>query len=495
MPAVPAVPAVPQSPVRTSVVVDSNPALFAVLSALNAAGYDRGLPPLSADGKLPASATPADKLRLQIRDAMGAQRPAVLADLRAYYTAHRLRDANQDLAQYITLALFLGNPPALTLTVPVAGLPPDAAGVSDVLPLVRQFWQQAGMDAIWDKAQPDITLALSQDTSAARKMLSSVNAFFRIPQEYSPRQFFIYPAAMMSAGQSAALNYEDNYYIAVNLALEPQMDQIRHTYLHFLLDPLIAQFPAAFVPVEQQILPLVANAPALDMQFKRDPELLYTECLVRAVEIELDPGTLEQKQAAVAAALSQGLVVTGLWYDQLQLYKKDPANFTAFYPEAAFAMRIDDLAGQVKHIAFAPAPAAASATVQPVHALGLLDQAQTRYDAHDLAGAQTLAQAALQQPAADLGPVYFLLGKIAAAQNQPPLAMANFENAVAKARATDTHVRTWSNIFLARLYDAENNRLQAVSHYKAALASADTDDSKAIAQNGIKQPFRPPVRH
>lgn len=486
-----------QQAVHTSVVVDSNPALFAVLAALNAAGYDRGLPAAAdQNAKLPAP-DPADALRLRVRAAMAAQHPAVLGELRAYYTAHRLRDANQDLAQYITLALFLGNPPGLTLSVPVAGLPPDAAGVADVLPLVREFWQQAGMDAIWNEIQPDYTLALSQDSAAARRMLSSVNAFFRIPQAYSPRQFFIFPAALLSSGQSDALNYEDNYYIAVNLSLGAQMNQIRHTYLHFLLDPLIAQFPGAYVPVEQEILPLVANAPALDLQFRRDPELLYTECLVRAVEIELDAGTPEQKQAAVAAAMSQGLVITGLWYNQLELYRKDEANFTTFYPVAAFAMRIDDLAGQVKHIAFAAAPAAAAAetVVQPVRAPGLLDRAQTRYDAHDLAGAQTLAEAALKQANTDIAPVYFLLGKIAAAQNQPPAAVANFENAIAKALAADTHVRTWSNIFLARLYDAENNREQAVNHYKAALASADTDDSKAIAQAGIKQPFRPPVKH
>ncbi|MGH9392858.1 MAG: hypothetical protein ACRD1E_01715, partial [Terriglobales bacterium] len=401
-----------------------------------------------------------------------------------------------DLAHYVTLALFLGNPPGLSLSVPTAGLPPQAAAVADVVPLLQQLWQQAALDTVWDQIQPDYQIALGQDSALARAMLQGVNAFFRIPQEYSQRQFFIFPDALISPGQSDALNYEDNYYIAVNLALQPQLDQIRHTYLHFLLDPLIAQFPAAYQPVENTILPLVANAPALDLQFKRDPQLLFTECLVRAVEIQLDPGTLAQKQTAVAAAMSQGLVLTGLWYQQLDLYRRDPANFTAFYPEAAFAMRISDLAGQIRHISFAAASAAAAAPIpQPLRAPSLLEQAQARYDAEDLPSAGALATAALRQPAANLGQAYFLLGKIAAAQNQPPAAIADFENALAKARPADAHVRTWANIFLARLYDAGHERAQAVAHYQSALATADTDVSKTLAQAGIKAPFQPPVKH
>ncbi|MGH9393445.1 MAG: hypothetical protein ACRD1E_04690, partial [Terriglobales bacterium] len=85
-----------QSGIRTSVVVDSNPALFAVLAGLNAAGYDRGLP---APPHPPAV---SDQLRLRVRQAIQARKPAVVAELRGFYQAHHLNDPNQDLAQYVT---------------------------------------------------------------------------------------------------------------------------------------------------------------------------------------------------------------------------------------------------------------------------------------------------------------------------------------------------------------------------------------------------------
>ena len=482
--------AAPAQAVHTSVTIDSNPALFAVLAALNAAGYNAGLPAAGA------KASPAEQLRQQVRAQLRAHPSPALAAVKAYYGAHHLADPNQDLAQYVTLALFLGNPPGLNLSVPAAGLPPEAAAVQDFVPVLQRYWSQSGLDEIWRQAQPEYAIELSQDSALARQMVDAVDAFFRIPQAYSPRQFYIFPDALLSPGQADALNFEDNYYIAVNLDLGSQMQQVRHTYLHFLLDPLIAAYPAVTQQVEQQVLPLVARAPALGVQFKRDPGLLYTECLVRAVEIQLDAGTPAQKQAKVAAAMSQGLVFTQDWFDQLTAYRADPANFTEFYPSAAFGMRFDELTGLVKHLSFAAAPAGtAAAVVQPERAPGLLQQGEARLDAKDFPAATALANASLRQPNGDPAGAYFLLGKVAAEQNQAAAAVADFQQALTVARADETHIRTWANIFLARLFDAEHNRAAAVAHYQAALASADTSISKSLAQAGIKAPFQPPKPH
>lgn len=481
----------------TTVVVDTNPALFAVLAALHAAGAPS------------VARTPVTGLRAQVQAQIDAQLRAhqapVVADLKAYYASHHRSDPSQELAQYVTLALFMSNPPGLGLAVPAAGLPPDAAAVQDFPPLVQRFWTDAGLDKIWAAFQPDFQIGLNRDSAQVRQMVTSVDAFFRIPQAYSPRQYFIFPDALIPPGAADALNYQDNYYLAANLDLTPEMFQVRHTYLHFLLDPLIARYPAAVTPVEQDILPQVAHAPALDIQFKRDPELLFTECLVRAVEIQLDAPPVTSATAGPAhaagaqsqgpqtqldAAMKQGLVITQAWYDQLTTFRSEPENFSEFYPVAAFALRLDEVAGQVKHLAFAPAPAAV-ATEEPVRAPGLMEQAQSRFDAKDYAAAGQLADAALHQPTADRGAAYFLLGKVAASQNQPQAALTNFQSALTQSRPNEVHIRTWSNIFLARLYDAQNRRSDAVAHYQAALAIADTPASKALAQAGIKAPYKP----
>ncbi|TAN22145.1 MAG: hypothetical protein EPN33_10900 [Acidobacteria bacterium] len=469
--------------VHSNVVVDSNPSVFAMLAGLNAAGYDTGV-------------SAKNPIREAVRAQIAAHPSPAVTRLKAYYAVHHLPNRAQDLARYVTLALFLGNPPGLTLTITPEGLPPSAESVSDILPLLRDFWQQTDMDAVWQKIQPGYDAALQADAAQVRSTLTRVNAFFRIPQAYSPRQYFIFPDAMIAPGESDALNYEDNYYLVANLHLKSEMAQVRHTYLHFLLDPLIAQFPAAIDPVEQEILPLVANAPALHVQFKRNATLLYTECLVRAVEIELDPAAEAARDAEVQAAMGQGLVLTGLWYDQLTKFSTDPASFSEFYPQAAFALRIPDLAGKVKHLRFAPAPAVsvAAAAPEPIRAPSPMALAQKSFDQHDLATAAALAQTALRQPHQDHASAYYLLGKISALENHPQPAMTNFLLALQASSPGDHYLRTWANMYLARLYDAEKDRAHAVAHYKAALAVADTPASKALAEAGIKAPFLPPGR-
>jgi tetratricopeptide (TPR) repeat protein len=360
-----------------------------------------------------------------------------------------------------------------------------------VVPLLEQFWRQARLDAEWAKAHKTYQAQLAADGDSIRAMVTGIDAFFRIPQEYSRRRFYIFPDALVPPLEAVALNYQRNYYLAVNLDLAPQMRQIRHTYLQFVLDPLISDYPAAYLPVERQILPLLRNAPGLATQVKNSADLLDTESLVRAVEIQLQSAPAARKQAEVAAAMAQGYVLTALWYDNLTAYRAQQANFAEFYPQAAFAMRFDELAGRVRHLAFTPAPAAAAAaTVTPVRAPNLLALAQARFDAHDLAGAATLAQAALGQPNPDRASAYFQLAKVAAARNQAPAAVADFQRALRS--SPNVHVRTWANLYLGRIYDARHDRPRALRHYRAALAAADNSLARSLAEDGIKTPFQPP---
>ena len=61
------------------------------------------------------------------------------------------------------------------------------------------------------------------------------------------------------------------------------MDQIRHTFLHYELDPLADKHPSAIKRLEP-LLQSVKRSP-LEESFKTDISLLVTECLIRAIEI------------------------------------------------------------------------------------------------------------------------------------------------------------------------------------------------------------------
>lgn len=473
----------PINTVRTNVVLDTNPTLFTVLAAINVGGYNAGL-----------DAPHASPLRAQIRDQILAKNLPIFGELRMYYAAHRKADPAADLAQYISLGLLLGDPPDFKLTLPIQDQPPDAAALADFVPLLRRFYAEADIPAVWQKYQPVYLRAIDEYAPAVRKVMQQVDLYFRLPQAFLGRQFVILPEILASPAQTHARNYLENYFIVVNLDVPSQMDDIRHTYLHYVLDPLVAKYPD-IVERTRPLLPLVARAPALDPQFKSNLRLFYTECLVRAVEARLTPESAPTpakreaaREALVKQDMSEGFMLTQFFFDSLKNYDRDVLNFSEFYPQAAYMLDVGHVAGEARHTRFAVAPPHPE-PAQPQPLVSLLDEGEARLHAHDLQGVTSLAAGALHDPRGDHPTAYFLMAEVAAREGQPTMAATYFAKTLATAPLTAAHIRTWSNIYLGRILDLEHKRDEAVSHYRAALATADTPGARAIAQHGIAAPF------
>src|SRR5439155_2564149 len=81
-----------------------------------------------------------------------------------------------------------------------------------------------------------------------------------------------------------ARNYADDYYVVLTPGISSglKMDQIRHAFLHYLLDPLVGKYAGNLGRLEP-VMDAVKLAP-MDETFKSDPSLLVTECVIRAVE-------------------------------------------------------------------------------------------------------------------------------------------------------------------------------------------------------------------
>ena len=72
-------------------------------------------------------------------------------------------------------------------------------------------------------------------------------------------------------------------------------------------------------------------------------------------------------------------------------------------------------------------------------------------------------------------------------------AQAYFERAVQGAH--DPRTLAWSHIYLGRILDIQDNREQALIHYRAALQAGDpTPDTKTAAEKGLAAPYQPPNR-
>ncbi|MGH9534841.1 MAG: hypothetical protein ACRD2E_08285 [Terriglobales bacterium] len=481
----------PPTPVRTNVELDENPTLFAMLAALNVAGYDHGL-----------HATGASPFRQQLRLRLQAQASPLYERLRAYYAVHRKATPAETLAQYVSLALLMGDPPAFALDRPVNQLPPDAAGVASFAPLLREFYADVNLASDWQQYKPVYQRAIVRYSGPVRRLTQSVDDYFRLPQAYLGRQYVILPEFLAAPGDTQARNYLGNYFIAVGLNVAGHMPEIRHAYLHYVLDPLVEKYPYAYERVAG-LLPLVARAPALNPEFKHNVRLFYTECLVRAVETRFMsfPGTAAEQRAERAAMIrrdmANGLILTRFFSRQLDAYAHTVVSFSQFYPGAAYSLSVGAVAGRARKMAFSAQPLGLPEPIQPSPRMSLLVAGETALANGDLAGATALAQATLMQPQGDHATADFLLAEVAARQGESALAATDFQRALALAPPSALHVRTWSNIYLGRLLDLEHQRPQALRHYRAALATAASAGARAVAKAGIAQPFTvaPPRTH
>ena len=127
---------------------------------------------------------------------------------------------------------------------------------------------------------------------------------------------------MGSPNETDARNYGVDYYVVVFPAPNApsgeapksalKMDQIRHTFLHYELDPLADKHYSAIKRLEP-LLQSVKRAP-LEESFKTDISLLVTECLMRAIEIRTTGTKQTAEEAmrtqAVDDAVKQGYILT-----------------------------------------------------------------------------------------------------------------------------------------------------------------------------------------
>src|SRR5947207_6511179 len=307
----------------SNVYLEPNEQLFDILAALNAAGYDAGF------------GTPNDDpVRAAWRSHLRSKNATVVVQLRKFYAGHRVAsDASADLGQFISLALLLGSPPEFKRTVEETELPPDAKSVEVLLPLLRTFYKQADLGTLWTRAHLRYDSEIGLLTGPVRKVLADTEGYLRFPSgNYLGRTYAIYLCLLGLSGQVQARIYGSSYYLVTTAWKEPPLYEIRHQYLHFLLDPMALKFAAEIQ--QRAALGLVAHqAPMLGTDFKDDFSLLLTECLIRSIELRMDKPPKETLPKTLAELVSEGYILVPYYYSALQDFEKQDASMTVYYKE------------------------------------------------------------------------------------------------------------------------------------------------------------------
>ena len=507
--------------------LETSEPLFDLAVALNACGYDADL-------------DHSDPLRKAVRadvDAAIAASPdaqAAHTALCAYVHKHDLADPGLNLAQYISLSLYLSPPPELTPTVDETELPPDSTQVVNILPLLRTFNQTAELHTIWVKYRPQYEELVALVHDPLTHIILNTNRYLNLPVSgYDGRRFLVLLEPMLSPGATNARIYGSDYIVVTSPSADPKgsirLDQVRHTYLHYVIEPLIYSRASAMDRL-QPLLKTVQDAP-LAFNYKSDIVALITECMIKAVEahtmaIDLplpakpDPQLqridrvdqerydaemlIYERQAeatrrnTVDLDMRHGWVLTQYFYDQLAAMQHDGTSLNDDIGPMVYGMDISREAHRDQQIAFVP-----DTTQEVVHRaprqLTGLDLAETKLLTGDMDGAVAIANKILAEPGPehteDHARAHYLLARADLLSQDPEKAVTEFHAALDISR--DPRTLAWCHIYLGRLYDMEQvpDRKRALEEYHLALnLRDDRPDTKDAAESGIKAPFALPKR-
>ncbi len=442
--------------------LDNSETLFAVLTAINNCGYD-------------AELTASDPVRMTVRREIGSNletsetAKSASDSLCAFYHDHQQGTDARTLSSYISLALYLNPPPALTPRVKEADLPPDASGVLGLVPLLAKFYTAAGIHELWQQHTAAYAGFNGQYREPLSQMIRTTELYLRLPSaNYMGRSFTVFVEPMGAPSEINARSYGNDYYVVITPApgSSLKMDLIRHAFLHFLLDPMVGKFAGNLKPLDA-LMDSLRLAP-MDENFKEDPSLLVTECLIRAVEARTMAGAKapqSEQDRSIEDSEQQGFILTRYFYQHLLQFEKDSIGFRAALP-AMIA--------------------------------GIDARAEQKRAGGDIQTAEKLARQALAEKNEDPGRALFILAQIAlrgGINNASPY----FEQAL---KATsEPKVVAWSHIYLGRILDLQDDeedgpkRAAAIEHYKAAVGASDSlPQAKAAAEEGLQKPYAPPNR-
>jgi tetratricopeptide (TPR) repeat protein len=461
------------------VLVESSEQMFCMLAALNDAGYDAGV-----------GVDTGSRARDAVRANLASRQIPVISDIRQFYEAHRSSDSGRNLGQYISLALLLGPPPDFKFTVAKADLPPDARNVAGIVPLLKLFYKQADMLDLWARAKVNFNSAIEHYSSPVRRSIELTDAYLRFPAgSYLGRTYTIYLDILGAPNQVQARIYGSNYYLVITPSQKLRIDNIRHQYLHFLLDPLAVKY-GPDIQHAAELEAVARKAPALRSDFKADFSLLLTECLIRAVELRMDKVPAAEAARQVQQMTAAGFILVPYFYDALQQFEKQDAGMSGYYQQMIQGISPAKEGLRLGKVKFTEPPAqtkTATAASGRTEQERLLDQGDNAF----YSGNYDVAKAAFQQVLSkDPKSERALFGMAVVASNtrKPDLARKYFEDTLNA--ATDLRIVTWSHIYLGRLDDISGSRNKALAQYRAAsLTAGRYPEAMRAVETGLKIPF------
>jgi tetratricopeptide (TPR) repeat protein len=453
--------------------MDSDIRVFTVLGALHAGGLDDEAPRIQSPGLA---------IVQELRDTPAALRERI----HQFYQDHKETKKSEDqLSKYISLALLSEGPPGFKPVLPLTNLPPDVEPIAEFLDLAKAFYTEAKVEVIWSKYRAYYDQAILRYRPIINQIILTTDGYLRIVSgSFLDRRFTIIPEFLAPPNHFNARNYRENYYLVFGFSEKLKTDEIRHQYLHFILDPFALRFT---LPRETRtaLTKFLAVAPNIEERYQNDPQFLVTESFIRAAELRMNRVPQEKASSELDASIRSGAVLARHFYEALKTFEASQEGIRLYYPGILKSIDV----AQVQTAFEAAQKVPVEKPAEPTEVQKLIGEANFNLGSSNWDKAKELFETVLNSHDASSGDALYGLGVVASIQNEGEKARDFFQKAL-ESPSSDKAVRAWSHIYLGRLHDVEGDRKDALLQYQAAIDIGDnTRDAIEVAKRGMKQPF------
>jgi tetratricopeptide (TPR) repeat protein len=459
--------------------LDASPSLFTVMAAINAAGY-------KADWASPNN----HPIRAAIQAELAKRDIPSLGPLKEFFESHRKRTDGQELSQYLSFALSCTGPPAFEFAIRDVEIPPDAMVLRDLSHLLAAFYKEANIEDLWKRSQPAIEQYIARYHEPVTNAVLQVNGYMRqMTSGFKNRRFQIFIELQGAPNQIQTRSYSDNYTIVVTPSPDTRTFDIRHAYLHYLLDPLATR-NQEILNRKKSLGDHAMRAQALSDAYKADYLLLVTESLIKAVESRLD-----RKPAMIQQALREGYILAPYFSEALPIYEKQESSMYLYYTEMIQAIDLIKEDRRLTGVEFSKesAPGATVKTPAPAPppaatgAVKTLEEAELAYSSRELDKAKKLFLKTLEETEKRSvhASAYYGLARIALLQKDLDAAERLFQKSLeSEPEAFD---KAWVLVYLGRLSVAAGDRDKATEYFQSALQlEGASEKARQEARQGLQ---------
>jgi tetratricopeptide (TPR) repeat protein len=291
-------------------------------------------------------------------------------------------------------------------------------------------------------------------------------------------------------------SYLDDYSVVLGRATTPRVDEIRHAYLHVRLNNYAAA--ASFkAKGRTELTALLKNAEGAEPQYKSNFENMFTESLIRAVELRIDRVPAATAETTVKSHYRSGLLLLPYFYESMPAYEASDnilrdevvtlaAGIDVGKEQERFQKTFYSIPIPEKQVVRAETPVETAPAPDPV--LELLRTASAAFE-KDKPRAREVFERVLKEHNPNEGRALYGIALIEMDSQNLDEALQYFERTIASDTA-DRSMKTWSYIYAGHILDFKCNRAAALEKYRKAIETGDdTRDAQKIAKRDLAQPF------